>query len=71
MKKSIPMKFFKNGLKFKDKTYYERLKNFFSKIHSLKCYICINSCSSVLHLTLGAPVCTDVNAEKFLIDENF
>ena len=45
---------FKKGLKFKNKSYSERLENRFSKLHDVKYSICINSCTSALHIAFLA-----------------
>jgi len=45
---------FKKGLKFKNKSYSERLENLFSKLHNIKYSICINSCTSALHIAFLA-----------------
>ncbi len=41
---------FKNGLKFKNFSFSEKLENKWSQIHDLKYSICINSCTSALHV---------------------
>lgn len=45
---------FKNGIKFKKKSYTERLENLFSKLHNIKYSISINSCTSALHIAFLA-----------------
>ena len=45
---------FKKGFKFKNKSFSERLENKFSKLHNVKFSICINSCTSALHVAFMA-----------------
>ena len=48
--------FFKNGFKFTDTPFSEKLEKKWSEIHNLKYSICVNSCTSALHvafLSLG------------------
>ena len=45
---------FKKGFKFGSKPYSERLENEFSKLHNVKYSICINSCTSALHVAFMA-----------------
>ena len=48
--------FFKKGFKFKDAPFSEKLEKKWSNIHGLKYSVCINSCTSALHvafLSLG------------------
>ena len=45
---------FKNGFRFKDKSFSERLENKFSKLHNVKYSICLNSCTSALHVAFMA-----------------
>ena len=40
----------KKGIKFKSKSYTERLENLFSKIHKVKYSISVNSCSRSMPL---------------------
>lgn len=44
----------KKGFKFKNKSFSERLENKFSKLHNIKYSICINSCTSALHVAFMA-----------------
>ena len=43
-----------NGFKFKKKSFSERLENTFSSLHNVKYSICINSCTSALHVAFMA-----------------
>ena len=45
---------FKKGFKFKDKSFSERLENKFSNMHNVNYSICINSCTSALHVAFLA-----------------
>ncbi len=45
---------FKKGFKFKNKSFSERLENKFSDLHNVKYSICINSCTSALHVAFLA-----------------
>ena len=45
---------FKRGFKFKNKSFSERLENKFSDLHNVKYSICINSCTSALHVAFLA-----------------
>lgn len=45
---------FKRGFKFKKKPFSERFENKFSKLHNVKYSICINSCTSALHVAFLA-----------------
>ncbi len=45
---------FKKGFKFKNKSFSERLEDKFSKLHNVKYSICINSCTSALHVAFLA-----------------
>ena len=44
----------RKGFKFKNKSFSERLENKFSKLHDVKYSICINSCTSALHVAFMA-----------------
>ncbi len=44
----------KKGFKFKDKPFSEKLENKFSQLHNVKYSICINSCTSALHVAFLA-----------------
>lgn len=44
----------KRGFKFRKKPFSERLENKFSKLHNVKYSICINSCTSALHVAFLA-----------------
>ena len=45
---------FKKGFKFKNKSFSERLENKFSELHNVNYSICINSCTSALHVAFLA-----------------
>ncbi len=45
---------FKKGFKFKKKSFSERLEKKFSELHNVKYSICINSCTSALHVAFLA-----------------
>ena len=45
---------FKKGFKFKNKSFSERLENKFSNMHNVNYSICINSCTSALHVAFLA-----------------
>tara|TARA_B110000444_G_C18794249_1_gene574033 strand:- start:207 stop:1391 length:1185 start_codon:yes stop_codon:yes gene_type:complete len=45
---------FKKGFKFKNKSFSERLEDKFSKLHNVKYSICLNSCTSALHVAFMA-----------------
>ncbi len=45
---------FVKGFKFKNKPFSERLENKFSDLHNIKYSICINSCTSALHVAFLA-----------------
>ena len=45
---------FKNGFSFKGKPFSERLEDKFSKLHNVKYSICLNSCTSALHVAFMA-----------------
>lgn len=45
---------FKRGFKFENKAFSERLENKFSALHNIKYSICINSCTSALHVAFLA-----------------
>ncbi len=45
---------FKKGFKFKKKSFSERLEKKFSELHNVKYSVCINSCTSALHVAFLA-----------------
>ena len=45
---------FKKGFKFKNKSFSERLEDKFSDLHNVKYSVCINSCTSALHVAFLA-----------------
>lgn len=45
---------FKRGFKLRKKPFSERFENKFSKLHNVKYSICINSCTSALHVAFLA-----------------